>query len=448
VLILGCRWQIGDGSKIKVMNEPWLRATQGRCLNAPQTQNVYDLKVQHLMLPNVKCWDDNKIYSLFSLEVAQDILTVPLFDLVREDKLIWSEEKDGVYSVRSGYRKIMEAKNRGYRLERDDGWSSIWKIRAPPKTKHLLWRICKECLPTRSRLRNRHVQCPEDCPLCLTDEETDWHLLFNCVAVKEAWNTMGLSHIIEPRMHIFHNPRDLIFDICKQVSDFEASKAAVIIWFIWQHRNNKVWSDSISNATAYQIGMQASSYWHQWAEFNGLLQDLQQPARQSTAGISMLQWQQPPIGTLKCNVDASFYNLAGATGWGWILRDSRGHFQLAGTNILHSPLNVLEGEAMALTEAMEEVMHRGLSHVIFESDSKLVVDAISSRQAGISEFSMLISNIQSMLRMNNYFEVKFVKRQANKVAHSLARAAFSMSRRRVFDSVPRCIVSYLNNEIC
>jgi hypothetical protein len=29
--------------------------------------------------------------------------------LVREDKLIWSEEKDGVYSVRTGYRKIVKS---------------------------------------------------------------------------------------------------------------------------------------------------------------------------------------------------------------------------------------------------------------------------------------------------------------------------------------------------
>jgi ribonuclease HI len=125
-----------------------------------------------------------------------------------------------------------------------------------------------------------------------------------------------------------------------------------------------------------------------------------------------------------------------------------GQFQLAGTNILHSPLSVLEGEAMALIEAMEEVVHRGYSYVIFESDSQLVVDAISSRQVGLSEFSILISRIQSLLRMNNYFEVKYVKRQANKVAHSLARAAFSMSRRRIFDSAPRCIDTYLINEAC
>jgi hypothetical protein len=102
VLLLGCRWQIGDGSKIQVMHEPWLRGGNERCLNAPQTRIVYDLKLENILLPNVKRWDENKVYSLFSNDVADDIITVPLFELVREDRLIWSEEKDGVYSVRSG----------------------------------------------------------------------------------------------------------------------------------------------------------------------------------------------------------------------------------------------------------------------------------------------------------------------------------------------------------
>jgi hypothetical protein len=65
-----------------------------------------------------------------------------------------------------------------------------------------------------------------------------------------------------------------------------------------------------------------------------------------------------------------------------VLLDSRDLFKLAGTNIVPTPLSVLEGEAMTVIEAMEKVIHRGLSFVIFEIDSKLVVDAISSRQAG------------------------------------------------------------------
>jgi hypothetical protein len=84
VLLLGCRWQIGNGSKISVMNEPWLRENQRSFIYGPQTQNVYSLKVQHLLLPNVKRWDEDKIYSIFSREVAREILAVPLLDLVRE----------------------------------------------------------------------------------------------------------------------------------------------------------------------------------------------------------------------------------------------------------------------------------------------------------------------------------------------------------------------------
>jgi hypothetical protein len=138
VLSYGCRWQIGDGSKIKVMHEPWLRTSEECCLNAPQNQNVYNLTVQQLMLPNMKRWDEDKINSLFPIEVAHDIVTVPLLEVVTEDRVIWKEEKDGVYSVRSGYRIFSKARVRDFDVNNMDGWSSIWKIHAPPKAKHLL----------------------------------------------------------------------------------------------------------------------------------------------------------------------------------------------------------------------------------------------------------------------------------------------------------------------
>jgi hypothetical protein len=48
--------------------------------------------------------------------------------------------------------------------EAGEDWGKLWKIQAPPKAKHLLWRICKDCLPTHERLRNCFVECPIDCP--------------------------------------------------------------------------------------------------------------------------------------------------------------------------------------------------------------------------------------------------------------------------------------------
>jgi hypothetical protein len=93
VLSNGCRWLIGDGSRIKVMHEPWLRGSVDRCIKAPQNYNVYNLTVQQLMFPNMKRWDEVKIQSLFPLEVAQDIVAVPLLDVVTEDRLIWTGKR-------------------------------------------------------------------------------------------------------------------------------------------------------------------------------------------------------------------------------------------------------------------------------------------------------------------------------------------------------------------
>ncbi|MCI37153.1 hypothetical protein A2U01_0058377, partial [Trifolium medium] len=53
----GCRWSIGDGTKIKVMNEPWLKKEDG----------LFD-------------------------DIANSILIVPLFDDIEEDKLVWDDD--------------------------------------------------------------------------------------------------------------------------------------------------------------------------------------------------------------------------------------------------------------------------------------------------------------------------------------------------------------------
>ncbi|PNX72433.1 pentatricopeptide repeat-containing protein [Trifolium pratense] len=59
-------------------------------------------------------------------------------------------------------------------------WQWLWKENARPKTKHLLWRICKGCLPTRLRLQERCVSCPLICPTCEHCNEDDLHALFHC----------------------------------------------------------------------------------------------------------------------------------------------------------------------------------------------------------------------------------------------------------------------------
>jgi hypothetical protein len=114
----------------------------------------------------MKLWDKNKIESLFPLHIANRIMETPLLSVVEDDKIVWGDNIDGNYSVKSGYKVMMQIKREEASSAQHVNWLSLWKIHAPPKAMHLLWRICRGCLPTRVRLQEKHIPCELSCPLC------------------------------------------------------------------------------------------------------------------------------------------------------------------------------------------------------------------------------------------------------------------------------------------
>lgn len=62
------------------------------------------------------------------------------------------------------------------------------------------------------------------------------------------------------------------------------------------------------------------------------------------------------------------------------------------------------------------------SSAIFETDCKLLVESIYSKQNGSSEFHMLVDKCKLLLNLISNSMVSFVRRQANIVGHNLAKA--------------------------
>jgi ribonuclease HI len=442
ILMNGCRWIVGNGANIKVMNDSWLRERNNSWVQSPQIQGVHNLTVNELMLPNSREWDYDKITSLFPPSVANCIFDIPLVDDFEEDKLIWQDSVDGQYKVRSGYKLLVNATGSGLHEDSQVGWNYLWKIHAPPKTKHLLWRICKNCLPTRSRLQEKCVECPMECPLCDGDIEDDWHLIVTCPSTVEARRSAGLEELLIERVPRYTSAADLILDICRTADCDIAGRFATLVWFLWQNRNNKVWQNE--QECGRRLGINAQRCWFEWVQ----LQNFQQHNAARHAQVQQQErWQKPPAGWFKCNTDAAFHDDSNRTSAGWILRNYTGNFVMAGAAWYQGKYSIIEGEAKALLEAMRTMEQNGFSHVIFETDSKNVVDAIHNLRSGISEFSSIISHIRNVLSLNQNFVVKFVRRQANMVAHNLARAAIVWASRYVFDVLPLCITPLVNNEM-
>jgi ribonuclease HI len=420
------------------MNDPWLRDIDGAWLQSPQVQGAHSLFVKDLMLPNVKRWDKEKIESLFPIDVVKRIIDIPLFDMIEEDKLIWIDSMHGQYSVKSGYHMLMNVTGRVENPVEHKNWSCLWKILAPPKVKHLLWRICKECVPTRIRLQDRCVSCPSMCPICEQSHEDDWHVFINCNDSLLARQAAGLDHLVAARAHRFHTLPELIFSVCNEEDFSLAGQFAMMLWILWQNRNEMVWNEK--KEAGRSMGFKAMQQWHEWF-------DVQQQRPITTQQQHVMSWQKPSLGWQKCNVDAGFHHDLHKTSAGWCIRDHLGRFIKAGTMWKEATYTVAEGEALALLEAMSTMVSEGATQVIFETDSKCVVDAIHSLHSGSSEFSTIIRNVKCILLSNPNFMVKFIKRQANMVAHTLARADISWSSRVTFETIPLCITNYLNNEM-
>ncbi|GAU27412.1 hypothetical protein TSUD_356480 [Trifolium subterraneum] len=259
---------VGDGSKIMVMKDPWLRGQGRGWVSAPQSQGVYNLSVKNLMVEGLKQWDYNIITNLFSHEAAEEILVVPLIREVQEDRIVWQEEQNGEYTVKSGYRILMKAKDEERCRRVEGSWKCLWQIRAPPKVKHLLWRICRDCLPTRVQLRRHYVKESKDV----------------------------------------------------------AGRVATVVWMQWYNRNQWIWNQKKRDGT--QVSVQAFHMWDDWYKAQKLNHNIPDNDQQQ----QLHRWSPPRHGWFKCNVDAGFHNGGRITSGGWCIRDDNGQFIRAGTH--------------------------------------------------------------------------------------------------------------------
>ncbi|XP_058741741.1 uncharacterized protein LOC131614132 [Vicia villosa] len=189
-----------------------------------------------------------------------------------------------------------------------------------------------------------------------------------------------------------------------------------------------------------KLGLNAFCSWQEWfmAQESSGREQTHQP---------IVSWNPPLIGRLKCNVDAGFNVNRGTTNRGWCIRDHMGIFVYAGAAWDFVSFPTLEAEVLALKEAIQCAIDLNLENVTFESDSQNTVHAIHRDVVGSSDFSAIISSIRSLLFNCPNFEVKFVKRQADSVAHAITKAADSWTRRSFFHLTPPCIESLLINDM-
>ena len=216
---------------------------------------------------------------------------------------------------------------------------------------------------------------------------------------------------------------------------------AIVLWCVWRQRNQKLWENSsLSAVKAMELGY---VFLQDWLRAGA---GAPSSAIQHTHGP--LTWSRPFGGRWKCNHEAAMFRDLSAIGMGTVMRKNDGQFYACKTLLMSLSCSVKEAEALALREALLWALSLKLVDVEFETDSLLVVNSLSSHSFDCSEYGFIISDCVC-LRGNGNYSIRFVKRQANKCAHVLAKhVCFNVSLYESFvmsSWLEEVIISYLSS---
>lgn len=102
ILDKGCRWRIGNGSRVHIWGDNWLPEQYAFKVWSPPQYLDSDTIVQSLINPDTLSWNHSFIDIIFMPFEREHIKAIPWSFSSPSDRVIWHHSKDGQYEVKSG----------------------------------------------------------------------------------------------------------------------------------------------------------------------------------------------------------------------------------------------------------------------------------------------------------------------------------------------------------
>ena len=358
----------------------------------------------------------------------------------REDKLIWAASNDGNYRVKVGYKALLNSKE-WERVELP--LSLCWDPSCLPKAGFFLWLAAQNRILTADRLNTIGISGPSRCFLCKSDFEDAEHLLFNCPYSRKCWEwlirSLGWSAPFPGKF------KDFILgwptDICKGVyNKIWYISPSVLLWEIWKERNRRIFcniemdcGELISKIEASIVEI-VNSYLRKSRMAEGSFSDwdccikklwpklINPPMlypKASQEARRNCKWSPPPRGWAKLNFDGAARGNPGMAGIGCIVNNDSGVWIAKKAKPIGPSSNNM-AEFLALEEGLNICLQLGISKLIIEGDSQIILNAIRKRS---TPNWILNSRLQEVILLLDKFEelkICHIFREGNSEADVLA----------------------------
>ncbi|CAN6541494.1 unnamed protein product [Malus baccata var. baccata] len=458
VLQHGIRWRVGDGTKIKIRDDPWF--PKPTTFLVKPRDCLQETMVSDLIEVNSRSWKREVILHGFSLEDTKHILSIPLSKFGCCDRLVWHHTVDGSYSVKTGYRVAVSLLENGDLGKKGRGapsthhisnqvWKGIWHLQVPNKIKFFLWRCCNKALAVRHNLKRRHMRIDNVCGVCNLVDESENHLFFRCDLSQRLWfcSPLHLNSIVL----IGADFLDSWNNFCTSIKDREDAETimqefAFGLWRIWKNRNDVVFKGSHCHPNEILTVWRKNIGEYMEAMNLGSLDE--GVVRPKLPPPMPMLWEKPKFGTFKLNTDASWCSASFRAGAGWVIRDFAGILHAAGGSGTSSFHCATAAEAHAIRTGLQYCSDYGFENVFVETDAKTVILMINKGTAPNCSFECILGDIEVLTRRLTSVTFGFVNRGRNRAAHSVAKFVFKKGKEFVWDHVgPEFLFNVLAQDV-
>ena len=219
------------------------------------------------------------------------IKSIPLCFTDAEDKLYWSSMVDGAYTVKAGYRFLIDNElipnvSPLAPYHPKSTWKGLWKLRIPNKTKTLMWRAISNALPTRVNLVKRKVLTDATYQLCGLEQESTLHAFWSCLKLNGVRDVQFNSLRDEAKKCVTFME---VFQMCME-KGHPFDMLAMLTSHVWLRRNKLRLGETVADLRLLNSLARDALLEFQHAHFID-------PSPPSTR--SQIKWEPPPHGLVQ-----------------------------------------------------------------------------------------------------------------------------------------------------
>ena len=133
---------------VQIYQDKWLPGCEHGSITSPLVDITPEATVSILIDHELGQWREDEVDRQFIPEEATVIKAIPLSYSSKRVMIFQPSCRDGVYSVKSGYKKLKELEEKNEPVantpsvnELKSTWNAVWKLLVPNRIKLLMWRI-------------------------------------------------------------------------------------------------------------------------------------------------------------------------------------------------------------------------------------------------------------------------------------------------------------------